>query len=105
MSLAVILFLLSHNAPLAPITITLLGAALAVFFPNGITWFSSVFGASGGTVLIIAGALIGAFFVPALVAWTVALLGESYIITILLALNLFALLIGGLIAMRLRKLL
>lgn len=102
MSLAIIFFSLSHHAPLAPITITLLGAALAVFFPNGINWFSSVFGASGGTVVIIAGALVGGIFVPALVAWTVALFGESYIVTTLLVLNLFALLIGGRIAMSLR---
>lgn len=102
MSLAVILLLLSHNASLAPITITLLGAALAVFFPNGINWFSSVFGASGGTVLIIAGALVGGIFAPALVAWTIALFGEGYIVTTLLVLNLLALLTGGLIATKLR---
>ncbi|KAA3657301.1 MAG: MFS transporter [Chloroflexi bacterium] len=93
-SITAILLLASHSAALAPISITLLGGSLAVFFPNGFNWISDVFGASNSTTLIFAGGLSGGVFVPFIVAWITASFGEQYIFTTILVVSILALLTG-----------
>ena len=92
--LTAILLLLSHNASIAPITMTLLGGTIAVIFPNGFNWISKVFGASNSTTLIFAGGLSGGIFVPVFVAWMTATFGEQYIVTTIMGASLLALLTG-----------
>jgi FHS family Na+ dependent glucose MFS transporter 1 len=54
-----LLQILAMYPPLAPVSIALLGASLALFFPNSFTWLSRELGASGkDTVFVVAGALI-----------------------------------------------
>ena len=101
--LTFVLLLLSHYVLLAPFTLALTGAALGLFFPNTINWFSGVFGGSSKTVLIISGALLGGVVAPAFVSWIIVLFGKASIITTLLALNMLSLLTGGFIAARLRS--
>lgn len=102
LSLTFVLLLLSHYIPLAPFAVASSGAALGLFFPNAINWFSGVFGGSSKTVLIISGALLGGVVAPAIVSSMIVLFGKDSIVTTLLALNTFSLLAGGFIATRLR---
>ena len=93
-SVTAVLLLASHSAALAPITITLLGASLGVFFPNGFNWISDVFGASNSTTLIFAGGLSGGVVVPFIIARMTASFGERTIFSIILVVSLLALLTG-----------
>ena len=101
LSLAALLLFASHNGALAPFAITLLGGAIAIFFPNCFNWLNRVLGTSGGTVLVLAGALMGGMMVPTFIAWVAASLGERYIISALLGLNLITLLTGSLLLLQL----
>jgi hypothetical protein len=94
LGLAAILLLASHYDKLAPISIILSGAAIALIFPNCFNWLSSVFSTSSGAVLVLAGALAGGMVIPAVIAQVVASLGELSIMSTLLGLTVITILIG-----------
>ena len=93
--LTVLLLLLAMVPPFAPVSIALLGASLALFFPNSFTWLSRELGVSGkGTVFVVAGALIGGTVVPAVLARIIASFGEGYIVMSLLSVTVVTLVLG-----------
>ncbi|MEM7738967.1 MAG: MFS transporter [Deinococcota bacterium] len=93
--LTALLQVLAMYPPFAPVSIALLGASIALFFPNSFTWLSRELGASGkDTVFVVAGALIGGTIVPAIMARVIATFGEGYIVVSLLVVTVVTLGLG-----------
>lgn len=101
--LTALLLLLSMRAALAPVTIALLGASLALFFPNSFTWLSQELGTSGSSVVIIAGALVGSTLVSSLIAAVTTSFGEGYILGALLILTVCTGLVATTLLVQLRR--
>ncbi len=87
---------LAHQADFGIYGLVLMGASVAMFFPNCFNWQNQLFHATSLTVFIVMGALFGATIIPALIAWTISIFGETSIVTTLLALQVMAL-IGALL--------
>lgn len=95
-------FLVATNSTqVAPAAVVLLGASLAVFFPNCFNWLNNIFGATNGTAFILAGALVGGMIIPALIAQLIPIVGETSIMSIIAVVNVVALMVGLIIKTRL----
>jgi hypothetical protein len=98
------LLLVATNVTLiAPVVVVLLGAAIAVYFPNCFNWLNEVFGAANDTAYMMAGALAGGTLIPAIVAQIIPLVGETAIMGIIACVSLLALVTAVLIKVRLAE--
>lgn len=98
--LTVILLLVANVANLAPVAVVLLGAPIAVYFPNCFNWANERLGAGGDTPYMMAGALLGGTLGPAVVAQIVPWVGEQAITGVVGGIGMLALLMAVWIKMR-----
>ncbi|MBK8902119.1 MAG: MFS transporter [Anaerolineaceae bacterium] len=101
LGLTTLLLAVANLPPLATVAVVLLGASLGTVFPNCFNWLNQAFGATSGTVYILAGSLVGGMVVPAVVAQIIPLAGESSIMLTLAGISVLTLLMGILIKVRL----
>lgn len=88
---------------IAPVVVVLLGASIAIYFPNCFNWLNEVFGAANDTAYMMAGALVGGMLIPAIVAQIIPLVGEMAIMGIIAGVSLLALVMAALIKVRLAE--
>jgi len=96
-----LLLVVANVAAIAPVVIVLLGATIAIYFPNCFNWLNQVFGAANDTAYMMAGALVGGMLIPAIVAQIIPFVGETAIMGIIACVSLLALVMGILIKVRL----
>ena len=101
--LTTLLLVATNVALIAPVVVVLLGAAIAIYFPNCFNWLNEVFGAANDTAYMMAGALAGGTLIPAIVAQIIPLVGETAIMGIIACVSLLALVTAVLIKVRLAE--
>ena len=93
--LTTVLLLAANVASIAPVVVVLLGAPIAVYFPNCFNWANERLGAGGGdTPFMMSGSLLGGTLGPIIVAQIVPLVGERAIMGIIGGISVLALLIA-----------
>jgi fucose permease len=92
--LTTLLLAVASIALIAPVVVVLLGASIAIYFPNCFNWLNEVFGAANDTAYMMAGALVGGMLIPAIVAQIIPLAGEAAIMGIIACVSVLALLVG-----------
>ncbi len=93
--LTAVLLLAANVVSIAPVIVVLLGAPIAVYFPNCFNWANERLGAGGGdTPFMMSGSLLGGTVGPIIVAQIVPLVGERAIMGIIGAISVLALLMA-----------
>jgi hypothetical protein len=92
--LTTVLLLAANVAGIAPVVVVLLGAPIAVYFPNCFNWANERLGAGGDTPFMMSGSLLGGTVGPIIVAQIVPLVGERAIMGIIGSISVLALLLA-----------